>query len=83
MVALAFIVIVVISLFARGLNQGIDFSGGRNYIVQFDHEVKTGDLQQKLAPMFPDASLSVITIDNDTKVRILDQLQKSTKKPTV
>ncbi|MDE5894813.1 MAG: protein translocase subunit SecF, partial [Muribaculum intestinale] len=70
MVALAFIVIVVISLFARGLNQGIDFSGGRNYIVQFDHEVKTGDLQQKLAPMFPDASLSVITIDNDTKVRI-------------
>ncbi len=70
MVALAFIVIVVISLFARGLNQGIDFSGGRNYIVQFDHPVKTSYLQQKLAPMFPDASLSVITIDNDTKVRI-------------
>ena len=70
MVAGAFIIIVVISLFVRGLNQGIDFSGGRNYIVQFDHEVKTTDLQQKLAPMFPDASLSVITIDNDTKVRI-------------
>ena len=70
MVAGAFIIIVIISLFVRGLNQGIDFSGGRNYIVQFDHEVKTTDLQQKLAPMFPDASLSVITIDNDTKVRI-------------
>ena len=64
------VVVVLVSLFARGLNQGIDFSGGRNYIVQFDHPVKTQDLQTKLAPMFPDASLSVITIDNDTKVRI-------------
>ena len=65
-----FVAIVVVSLFARGMNQGIDFSGGRNYIVQFDHPVKTAELQQKLAPMFPNSSLSVITIDNDTKVRI-------------
>lgn len=65
-----FVAIVVVSFFARGMNQGIDFSGGRNYIVQFDHPVKTAELQQKLAPMFPNSSLSVITIDNDTKVRI-------------
>lgn len=65
-----FVAIVVVSLFARGMNQGIDFSGGRNYIVQFDHPVKTAELQSKLAPMFPNSSLSVITIDNDTKVRI-------------
>ena len=69
-VCAAFVVIVVISLFARGMNQGIDFSGGRNYIVQFDHPVKTAELQSQLAPMFPNSSLSVITIDNDTKVRI-------------
>ena len=69
-VCTAFVVIVVISLFARGMNQGIDFSGGRNYIVQFDHPVKTAELQSQLAPMFPNSSLSVITIDNDTKVRI-------------
>lgn len=65
-----FALIVVVSLFARGMNQGIDFSGGRNYIVQFDHPVKTAELQSKLAPSFPNSSLSVITIDNDTKVRI-------------
>ncbi len=69
-VCAAFVAIVVISLFARGMNQGIDFSGGRNYIVQFDHPVKTAELQSQLAPMFPNSSLSVITIDNDTKVRI-------------
>ncbi len=66
----AIILVVIASLFVRGLNQGIDFSGGRNYIVQFDQPVKTHELQEKLAPLFPDASLSVITIDNDTKVRI-------------
>ncbi|THG54943.1 MULTISPECIES: protein translocase subunit SecD [Muribaculum] len=64
------IAIILVSFFSRGLNQGIDFSGGRNYIVQFDHPVKTHELQAQLAPMFPNAQLSVITIDNDTKVRI-------------
>lgn len=69
-VCLLLAAVIVISLFTRGMNQGIDFSGGRNYIVQFDHPVKTHELQTKLAPMFPESQLSVITIDNDTKVRI-------------
>ncbi|MDE6685378.1 MAG: protein translocase subunit SecD [Duncaniella sp.] len=64
------IAIIVVSLFARGLNQGIDFSGGRNYVVQFDHPVKTHELDAKLTPLFDGAQLSVITIDDDTKVRI-------------
>jgi len=66
----AVVAIVIISFFARGLNQGIDFSGGRNYVVQFDHPAKTHELQAKLAPLFDGAQLSVITIDDDTKVRI-------------
>ena len=45
--------VVVASLFLRGMNQGIDFSGGRNYVVQFDHPVKTHEIQSKLAPSFP------------------------------
>lgn len=64
------IVLFVGSFFLRGLNQGIDFSGGRNYVVQFDHPVKTHELQTKLAPLFNGAQVSVITIDDDTKVRI-------------
>ena len=65
-----FVAVIVISLFVRGLNQGIDFSGGRNYVVQFDHPVKTHELDAKLTPLFSGAQLSVITIDDDTKVRI-------------
>lgn len=64
------IVATVISFFTRGLSQGIDFSGGRNYVVQFDHPVKTHELQAQLAPLFEGAQVSVITIDDDTKVRI-------------
>ncbi len=69
-VVFAAILVVAGSLFVRGLNQGIDFSGGRNYVVQFDHEVNTANLQNALAPKFEGASVSVITIDNPTKVRI-------------
>ena len=66
----AFILVMIASLLYRGLNQGIDFSGGRNYVVQFDHPVKTHELQAQLAPLFEGAQVSVITIDDNTKVRI-------------
>ncbi len=66
----AFIAIVVISLFAHGLNQGIDFSGGRNYIVKFEKPVSTQDIQAALQPQFEGSSLSVITIESSNQVRI-------------
>ncbi len=64
------IVVMLVSFCWRGLSQGIDFSGGRNYVVQFDHPVKTHELQAQLAPLFDGAQVSGITIDDDTKVRI-------------
>jgi SecD/SecF fusion protein len=66
----AITVVIIVSFFVRGINKGIDFSGGRNYVVQFDHAVKTDDITTKLMPMFPDASVSVITVDNDSRVRV-------------
>ncbi len=66
----AFIAIVVVSLFARGLNQGIDFSGGRNYVVKFDKPVSTTELEQALKPSFEGAALSIITIESSNQVRI-------------
>ncbi len=64
------IAIVVCSLFVRKLNQGIDFSGGRNYIVRFEQPVNTQELQQVLSAEFPGASTSVITIESSNQVRI-------------
>ncbi|MCC8176656.1 MAG: protein translocase subunit SecD [Bacteroidales bacterium] len=65
-----FIAIVIGSLFVRGMNQGIDFSGGRNYVVKFDKPINTVDLQQRLAPEFPNSTVSVITIESSDQVRI-------------
>ena len=64
------VIAVGVLLGVRRLSPGIDFSGGRNYTVQFAQEVSTEDLRAQLAPLFPEANLSVITIDNDTKVRV-------------
>lgn len=77
------IVAAVALLGIRGLSRGIDFSGGRNYVVQFPTEVSTVKLQDKLQPLFGDASLSVITIDNDTKVRVSTNYKIESNDPNV
>ncbi len=69
-IVLGLIVVMGLLFALRGLNRGIDFSGGRNYVVQFDHPVSTQALESQLDAQFPGANTSVITIDNDTKVRV-------------
>lgn len=75
--------IIIGSFFIRGLNQGIDFSGGRNYVVQFDHPVKTDVLRSQLAPLFDGAQVSVITIDDNTKVRISTNYKIDSEDPNI
>ena len=65
-----FVAAVIISLFARGLYQGIDFSGGRNYVVKFEQKVDPVELQSKVQEAFPGSSVSVITIESSNQVRI-------------
>lgn len=75
--------VIIGSFFIRGLNQGIDFSGGRNYVVQFDHPVKTDVLRNQLAPLFDGAQVSVITIDDNTKVRISTNYKIDSEDPNI
>ena len=44
-----FIVISVGSLAVRGLNLGIDFKGGRNYVVRFDKDVTVNEVRSALS----------------------------------
>lgn len=64
------IVVGVGSLVTRGLEQGIDFSGGRNYVIRFDEKVNTQELGNMLRPQFPESAVSVITIGGDNQVRV-------------
>jgi len=69
-VNIGIVVICLLALFGRGLNQGIDFTGGRNYVVRFDQPVNTVEVQALLSPFFENHPPEVITIDNANKVRI-------------
>ena len=79
----ALVVVSVASLFVRGMNQGIDFSGGRNYVVQFEKDVVPADIQSKLTEVFPGASVSVISIDNVSKVRGSTNFKIDSEEPNV
>ncbi len=50
-IALVMIVISVGSLAFKGLNLGIDFKGGRNYIVRFDQDVKVDQVREALSSL--------------------------------
>ncbi|MBD5228650.1 MAG: protein translocase subunit SecDF [Bacteroidales bacterium] len=69
-VVAAMVVIVLVSFFVRGLNQGIDFSGGRNYVVMLDKAEAPADLQARLTPVFEGAQVSVIKIEDKNQVRV-------------
>ena len=64
-----FVVVSTISLFTLGLNSGIDFTGGRNYIVRFDQPVRVNDIENALNPYFNE-SVRAITIGSSNQVRI-------------
>ncbi|MEA3317447.1 MAG: protein translocase subunit SecDF, partial [Bacteroidota bacterium] len=63
------ILIGIGSLFTRGLNQGIDFSGGRNYIVRFEKDVVTTDISKALKLEFGETP-SVKTFGDNNQVKI-------------
>ena len=85
----AFIVVGLIiavsvgSFFVKGLNQGIDFSGGRDYIAKFDKSVNPVEIKDKLVPVFPNSTVSVITIENSNQVRISTNYKISSEDPKV
>jgi SecD/SecF fusion protein len=61
--------IAVISLFTRGLSQGIDFTGGRTYIIRFEQPVSTVEVQDLLRNNFNEPP-QVITFGGENQVRI-------------
>lgn len=48
----AIIILGIVSLVAQGLNYGVDFSGGRTYIIRFDNDVRTTEVSSSLAGKF-------------------------------
>ncbi|MCU4176342.1 protein translocase subunit SecDF [Carboxylicivirga sp. N1Y90] len=59
------------SLATRGLKLGIDFSGGRTFVVRFDENVSSVDVQKSLVAAFDEANVEVKQFGNEgNQVRI-------------
>jgi SecD/SecF fusion protein len=67
--SLAIIVPGLISLAIRGLDPGLDFTGGRSYIVRFDQNVSTNDIRESLRKTFGE-SPEVKTFGPKNQVKI-------------
>ncbi|MFZ4739924.1 MAG: protein translocase subunit SecDF [Bacteroidales bacterium] len=67
--SLALVGIGIISLGIRGLSRGIDFTGGRSYVVRFDKNVKTDEIRLSLAKVF-NSEPEVKTFGSDNQVKI-------------
>lgn len=68
-------VVSLISIFTSGFKYGIDFTGGRNYIIRFDKPVNAEDIEKKLVPFFKtedgkNSSVEVKTFGNDNQLKI-------------
>ncbi len=82
LIPVAIIVLGAISFMTIGLNNGIDFTGGRNYVIRFNQEVKTDDVRSMLDAQL-DGSVSVIQIGTADQVRVSTNYKIDDNDPTV
>lgn len=64
------IFISLVSLTFRGLNYGVDFTGGRTYLVRFDQDVTVNEVRNALTAEFPNAAPEVKTFGPSRQVKI-------------
>ena len=62
------ITVGVFSLFTKGLNQGVDFVGGRSYTVRFEQAVNPSDAQAQLVSLLGSAEAKTFGEDNQLKI---------------
>jgi SecD/SecF fusion protein len=76
------IIIGIGSLLYRGLDQGVDFTGGRNYIIEFDKPVDNVEVANSLENVLGERP-KVITFGSQNKVRISTQYKITEDDPAI
>ena len=78
----AIILLGAISMSTIGLNNGIDFTGGRNYVIRFDNEVQTEAVREMLTEQL-EGKVSVIQIGTADQVRVSTNYKIDSNDPSV
>ncbi|KQT17989.1 preprotein translocase subunit SecD [Chryseobacterium sp. Leaf404] len=68
-------IISLVSIFTNGFKYGIDFTGGRNYVVRFDKNVGAEEAEESLVKLFrtdegKNSSVEAKTFGNDRQLKI-------------
>ena len=82
--AVVAVVVFIVSFFVRGLARSIDFTGGRNYVVQFEKSVQPEDIREIISEAFPGSTTSALSLGTDNKtIRISTNYKIESNSPTV
>ena len=80
----AVIAICVVSFFVRGLAQSIDFTGGRNFVVQFEQQVEPETVRDLLKTKITEDNVQAIALGTDKKtIRITTNYRINEESATI
>ena len=80
----AIIVIMIGSFAIRGLSKGIDFTGGRNYVVVLEKQVQPEEVKAALVPQFKGATVNALALGTDGKtIRISTNYKIESNNPAI
>ncbi len=78
------ILIMLGSFFVRGLSKGIDFTGGRNYVVVLEKQTEPEQVKAALTPLFKGATVNALALGTDGKtIRISTNYKIESNNPTI
>ena len=77
------ILVSVGSLATIGLNLGIDFTGGRTYVIRFDKEVNTEEIRKTLAVEFDGHAPEVKTFGANSQIKVTTKFMIDNNEPSV
>ena len=78
------ILIMLGSFFVRGLSNGIDFTGGRNYVVVLEKQTEPEQVKEALTPLFKGATVNALALGTDGKtIRISTNYKIESNNPAI
>lgn len=73
------VIISLGSIFTTGLQQGVDFVGGRSFTVRFDQQVNTSEIEQNLVEPFGSAEVKTYGSANQVKITTAYKVDESSR----
>lgn len=70
MISSAIIILGFVLLFVKPLNMGVDFKGGRSYVVSFNDPIQATDLKVELSKDFQNSSTEVKSYGSNNRMKI-------------